>query len=135
MRTLLVLLLALLGVTEASAATALAWQTPGVQAIESRMQMRHAQLRPYYDNGAVGLSVDGMIELHDPGSVPLAARQTVNALIAAENRDRAALYAEIANANAHPEWQSEVQRVFARRWVAHARQGWWLRSDTGWRQK
>jgi uncharacterized protein YdbL (DUF1318 family) len=109
--------------------------TPGVNAIKSSMQARHRQLAAYYANGAVGLSIDGMIELHDAGSVPLSARQTVNALITAENQDRDALYAEIANANAHPEWKSEIRNTFAKRWIQRARGGWWVMTNNGWTQK
>lgn len=109
--------------------------TPGVNAIKHSMQVRHAQLAAYYANGAVGLSIDGMIEMHDAGSVPLSARQTVNALIAAENQDRDSLYAEIANANAHPEWKSEIRHTFAHRWIKHAQRGWWVMTNNGWTQK
>ncbi len=109
--------------------------TPGVKAVEVRIQARHAQLLPYYASGAVGLNMDGTIVLRDIASVPLAARKHLNALVNAENQDRDALYAEIANANAHPEWQSEIRKAFAPRWIAHAQRGWWVMSDSGWIQK
>lgn len=128
-------IVALAGSLNVCVAAGLEVNTPGVNAIKSRMHARHAQLATYYANGAVGLSMDGMIELRDPGSVPLAARQTVNALIAAENQDRDALYAEIANANAHPEWKSEIRSTFAQRWIQRAHGGWWVMSNNGWVQK
>ena len=59
----------------------------------------------------------------------------VNALVAAQNRDRNALYAEIARANGHPEWQGEIRHTFAQRWIQHARSGWWVQSGGGWTQK
>lgn len=117
------------------AAADLEVNTPGINAIKASMQARHAQLADYYASGAVGLSMDGMIALRDPGSVPLASRQAVKALIAAENQDRDALYAEIANANAHPEWKSEIRSTFAQRWIQRAQRGWWVMSDNGWVQK
>ncbi len=128
-------IVALVGALNVYAAADLEVNTPGVNAIKSSMQARHAQLAGYYANGAVGLSMDGMIELRDAGSVPLAARQTVNALIAAENQDRDALYAEIANANGHPEWKSEIRSTFAQRWIQLAQRGWWVMSNNGWTQK
>lgn len=128
-------IVALVGALNAYAAADLEVNTPGVNAIKSSMQARHAQLAGYYASGAVGLSMDGMIELRDAGSVPLAARQTVNALIAAENQDRDALYAEIANANGHPEWKSEIRGTFAQRWIQRAQRGWWVMSNNGWTQK
>ena len=111
------------------------FNTPAVNAVKARMIARHAQLGPYYASGAVGLNMDGTIFLRDIASVPLAARRRLNELVDAENRDRDALYAEIANANAHPEWASEIRQVFAPRWIKHAQRGWWVMSDQGWVQK
>jgi uncharacterized protein YdbL (DUF1318 family) len=109
--------------------------TPGVNAIKQSMQARHGQLAPHYASGAVGLTSDGMVTLRDASAVPLPQRQAVNALVAAENRDRNALYAEIANANGHPEWESEIRSTFAQRWIQRAKPGWWVESGGGWSQK
>jgi hypothetical protein len=59
----------------------------------------------------------------------------VNGRVAAENRDRNALYAEIANANGHPEWEAEIRSTFAQRWVQRAQSGWWVQGGGGWSQK
>ena len=109
--------------------------TPGVNAIKQSMQARHAQLAVHYASGAVGLTEDGLVALRDAGAVPLAQRQAVNALVAAENNDRNALYAEIANANGHPEWQAEIRSTFAQRWIQRAQPGWWVQGDGTWKQK
>jgi hypothetical protein len=109
--------------------------TPGVNAIKQSMQARHAQLAPHYASGAVGIASDGMIALRDASAVPLPKRQAVNALVAAENRDRSALYAEIAKANGHPEWESEIRSTFAQRWIQRAQRGWWVQRGGGWSQK
>ena len=116
------------------AAADLEVNTPGVNAIKQSMQARHAQLAAHYGSGAVGLTADGMVALRDAGAVPLAQRQAVNALVTAENNDRNALYAEIANANGHPEWQAEIRSTFAQRWIQRAQPGWWVQSG-GWKQK
>ena len=108
-------MLTLLAALNVYAAADIEVNTPAVNAIKASMQQRHGQLANYYASGAVGLTMDGMVALRDPGAVPLAARQSVNALVAAENQDREALYAEIANANAHPEWQAEIRNTFAQR--------------------
>lgn len=109
--------------------------TPGVAALKQSMQARHAQLSAYYASGAVGLAADGLVALRDASAVPLSARQTVNGLVAAENQDRIALYAEIARANGHPEWESEIRSTFAQRWIQRAQAGWWVQSGGGWTQK
>ena len=131
----LLALVALVAAFNVFAAANLEVNTPAVNAIKASMQQRHGQLAGYYASGAVGLTMDGMVALRDPGAVPLAARQSVNALVAAENQDREALYAEIANANAHPEWQAEIRNTFAQRWIQRAQRGWWVMSNNGWVQK
>lgn len=109
--------------------------TPAISALQTTMQQRHAQLAPLYEAGAVGLTKDGNVALRDASSVPLAQRGQVNAVIAAENRDRAALYREIARANGHPEWESDIRTTFAQRWIERARSGWWVERASGWSKK
>ena len=116
------------------AAADLEVNTPGVNAIKQSMQARHAQLAGHYNSGAVGLTADGLVALRDDGAVPLAQRQAVNALVAAENNDRNALIAEIDTAKNHPEWQAEIRSTFAQRWIQRAQPGWWVQSGGAWKQ-
>ncbi len=110
--------------------------TPAVKKIEASMRRRHGQLLPHYNSGAVGLTGDGLVALRDPKAVPLKVRKQVNQLVAAENRDRNALYREIAKANGHPEWEKDIRATFARRWTDRAQGGWWYQdSGGGWRRK
>lgn len=136
-KTLITFFVSLLALTTALNVSAvdLEVNTPGVNTIKQSMQTRHTQLAAHYASGAVGLTADGMIALHDAGAVPLSQRQAVNALVAAENQDRNALYAEIANANGHPEWQDEIRNTFAQRWIQRAQPGWWVQSGGAWTQK
>lgn len=105
--------------------------TPAIAALKRSMQDRHSQLAPLYASGAVGLTRDGNIALRDANAVPLAQRAQANALIAAENRDRAALYREIAIANKHPEWEAEIRSTFAQRWIQRAQPGWYHQDPSG----
>ncbi|MBZ0094771.1 MAG: YdbL family protein, partial [Sulfuricella sp.] len=89
------------------------------------------QLAGHYASGAVGLTRDGLVAVRDAALVPLAQRQAVNALVAAENQDRQALYREIARANGHPEWEEEIRSTFAQRWVQKAALGWWYQNQSG----
>lgn len=109
--------------------------TPAISALQSSMQARHVQLAAYYDSGAVGLTRDGLLAVRDASAIPLAQRQAVNALVAAENRDRQALYREIARANGHPEWEDEVRSTFGQRWIQKAAPGWWVQSNGAWTRK
>jgi uncharacterized protein YdbL (DUF1318 family) len=105
--------------------------TPAIVSLKQRMQQRHNQLEAYYARGAVGLTRDGLVAMRDANAVPLAARQSVNALVAAENQDRNAMYREIARANGHPEWEADIRSTFAQRWIQLARPGWWYQSADG----
>jgi uncharacterized protein len=71
------------------------------------MRRRHAAFLPFYQSGAVGMTRDGLVAIRDLSVVPPPDRNTVKQLIAEENRDRNALYPEIARANGHPEWERE----------------------------
>jgi uncharacterized protein YdbL (DUF1318 family) len=105
--------------------------TPAIARLQASMQQRYAQLAGYYASGAVGLTRDGDIALRDANAVPLAQRQQVNSLVAAENQDRAALYREIARANNKPEWESNIRSTFAQRWIEKARPGWYYQNTSG----
>jgi uncharacterized protein YdbL (DUF1318 family) len=121
--------------TWAQAAADLDIATPAVSALKNSMQARHAQLAAHYASGAVGLTKDGLIALRDATAVPLKDRQGINALVAAENNDRSALYKEIAAGNGHPEWRGEIQNTFAGRWIDKAQAGWYYESGSAWVKK
>lgn len=129
-------LASMLAMPTAMGAADLEINTPAIAAIQGSMQARHGQLAPHYASGAVGLTRDGLVAVRDANAVPLKDRQGVNSLVAAENKDRNALYKEIANANGHPEWESEVRNTFAQRWVQKAQGGWWYQDASGgWAKK
>lgn len=122
----------LVGLAGAAAAQAnLEINTPAIAAVQGSMQQRHSQLQPLYASGAVGLTRDGNVALRDANAVPLAQRAQVNALIAAENQDRAALYREIAQANKRPEWEGEIRSTFGQRWIDRAQAGWHYQNASG----
>jgi uncharacterized protein len=110
--------------------------TPAVRQLTQSMEARHVQLKRYYDAGAVGLTRDGLIEIRDQNLVPLPERNSVRKLVAEENADRANLYREIAAANGHPEWEADIRKTFAERWVSKASAGWYVQDSGGaWKQK
>jgi len=110
-------------------------QSPAINTIRTSMEARFAALKPFYDNGSVGMTADGLIVVRDLNAVPLRDRKTVNTLVADENRDRNALYKEIARANGHPEWEADIRSTFAKRWVANAPAGWWYQDGGAWQKK
>jgi len=110
---------------------------PQIRAVTASMQQRFSQLQKYFAAGVIGLTTDGLIAVRDQNAVPLAERATVTRLVTEDNRDRETLYAELAKANKHPEWEPDIRRTFARRWVERGAQGGWYYQDAGgkWVQK
>ncbi|BCO31479.1 lipoprotein [Thiohalobacter sp. COW1] len=123
-------------VTPAAAAADINVQSPAINRLRAQMKARHQQLEPFYQQGAVGIAANGELRIRDMNAVALRDRARVQQLVAEENRDRQALYAEIARVNGHPEWQDEIRATFARRWVDNAPSGWWYQDAGGsWKQK
>jgi len=127
----IVLLCSLLLATPAWADPDIEINTPAIAAIKASMRSHHQELKPYYQSGAVGLTSDGGIAIHDATLVPLSQRQHLNTLVAEQNKDRNALYKEIATANGHPEWEPQVRSTFAERWIGKAPAGWWYKNASG----
>ena len=123
-------------ISPAHAEADLSVNTPAIRQLQADMEKRHRELAPYYASGAVGMTRNGEVALRDQKLVPLQDRNTVKKLVARENRDRSALYGEIARANGHPEWEPDIRAIFAKRWVDNARSGWWYQDKDGkWKQK
>jgi uncharacterized protein YdbL (DUF1318 family) len=110
-------------------------QSPAINRIRASMEARFPRLKPFFDNGSVGMTQDGLITVRDLNAVALRERKTASTLVAEENRDRDALYKEIARANGHPEWEGEIRSTFAKRWIANAPGGWWYQEGGSWKQK
>ena len=112
-------------------------RTPAIQAIRARMAERfQGSLQAHFDSGALGFGRDGLVVVRDAAKVALKDRVSVNQLVAEDNRDRKAVYREIAVANGHPEWEGQIRDTFARQWIASARAGWWYQDESGnWKQK
>ena len=111
--------------------------TPQINTIKARMAQRQRQhLDSMFDAGAIGFGSDGLVIIRDRSAVPLSERRSLESVVADENRDRKAVYREIAVANGHPEWEKEIQATFAKEWAGNARRGWYYQDSSGaWRQK
>jgi uncharacterized protein YdbL (DUF1318 family) len=110
--------------------------SPAIRALTASMKGRAADLEPFFNSGALGLTSDGLIEIRDANAVPLADRTRLRGLVSADNADRNSLYREIASANGHPEWEADIRSTFADRWIANARPGWYYKKASGdWKQK
>lgn len=105
--------------------------TPKIRSIRKSMEKRQPKLRPFYSSGAVGFTNNGLIASVSNAGLSMKQKSTVKKLINSENRDRLALYAEIANANGHPEWQSDIQKTFSKTWINKISSGWMYQSKSG----
>ena len=130
--------LALIGIAPAYAQGApdITIKTPAIQAIQARMESRfNSTLRRGFDSGALGFTSDGLVTVRDASKLELKERVAMNAAVADDNRDRKAVYREVAVANGHPEWEAQIRGVFAKQWIESARSGWWYQSGGAWKQK
>lgn len=131
--------LALIGIGTAYAQESadISIKTPAIQAIQNRMATRfQTQLAAGFDAGALGLTRDGMVEVRDASKLALKDRVAITQAVADDNRDRKAVYREVAVANGHPEWESQIRGIFAQQWIASAHSGWWYQDAGGsWKQK
>jgi len=111
--------------------------TPQINAIKARMAQRQRDnLNAYFDAGAIGFGSNGLIAIRDRAAVALSERRSLETIVADENRDRSAVYREIAVANGHPEWEKDIQETFAKEWISNARPGWYYQDASGaWKQK
>ncbi len=110
--------------------------SPAVKAIQAKLKNRFPQLQPYFASGAIGYTPQATLAIRDRNLIPLPERNRVLQLVAQQNSDWDALYREIAKANGHPEWESDVRATFAQRHVAKLDPGWWYQDRSGtWAQK
>jgi uncharacterized protein len=130
-------LYAIVPAAQAQAAANLDISSAEIRAITASMQARFPQLQKFFNSGALGMTQNGLIEVRDAANVALPDRGLLNRLVTDDNKDREALYAEIAKANGHPEWEDDIRKTFSRRWVERGAQtGWYYQNTSGaWVQK
>jgi uncharacterized protein len=130
---------ALVPAAHAQGAESLNVSSPAITRVTASMAQRFGEMEKFFASGAIGLTNDGNVTVRDLNSVALPDRATVKRLVAEDNADRAQLYAEIAKANNHPEWETDIRKSFARRWVENpngAKPGWYYQDGSGaWKQK
>ena len=111
--------------------------SPAIVEITNRMKARYDKnLRSYLDNAIVGFSNQGFIEILDAKKLGLKERQKAKKVVADENRDRKALYRELAVANGHADWEESIRNVFVKTWKNQAHSGWKYQDANGtWQTK
>ena len=105
--------------------------TAAVVVIKKSLVGRFVFLKPHFDSGAIGLTIDGLVAMRDLQAIALTQTLKVANFVAEENKDRATLYREIARANGHPDWESNIKAIFGERWISRAPAGWYYRDSAG----
>ena len=127
----------LLPAAQAQSAANIDVSSPEIRTITASMQERFSSLEKFFDGGVIGLTAEGLIDVRDIAAAALPDRALVRRLVGEDNADRNALYAAIARANSRPEWEADIRRIFAQRWVERgAKPGWYFRDLEGnWKQR
>lgn len=111
-------------------------ESPAIRKLRASMSSRQSSLAAHYRSGALGFTNNGLVTARNLKLIPLRERNKVKKMLADENGDRKALYAEIARANGQPQWEKNIRDTFARVWVEEAPKGYWYQDGKGkWKQK
>lgn len=106
--------------------------SPAIEAIQDRMIERmNSGMRDYLNQNIVGFTRDGLVDIVDLSKLSLKDRQSAKKLVADENRDRNALYRELAIANDHPEWEEQIRNIWVQEWIDQAKTGWSYQNSQG----
>jgi len=111
--------------------------TPAIRALKGSIRSRAYALKPFMNRGNIGIGRDGLIVVRNRKGLNLREKAALTRLVKAENRDRMALYREIAKANNYtPDRIGDIKRLFAKSWIKNARKGWQIQAPNGsWRVK
>jgi hypothetical protein len=106
--------------------------SPRIRALKQSLRERFPQLRPFFENGNIGESNDGWIQVRDEASLGLKDKAILRGLVREENRDREMLYTAVAKAlNVASSQVPRIGKIFAENWIRNARPGWWIQKDDG----
>ena len=110
---------------------------PAIRALKDSIKQRAGAIKPFMDRGNIGIGQDGLLMVRTTDGLNLKERSEAQQLVEAENRDREALYAEIAKANGIPkENVPRIKTIFAKSWLEQAQSGWYIQDSSGsWRRK
>ena len=129
--------LARIGPAPAFAEEATTVSNATIRGLKEQIGQRHRELLPFYQQGQVGITRDGFLEVRGTSGLGLPQVAALKRLVDADNAARRQLYEEVAKAlNLKPEQVSQIRKIFANRWRDKAHAGWAVQGDDGqWVQK
>lgn len=121
-----------LGPAPAHAEDATTVSNAGIRALKEQIGKRHQELLPFYQQGQVGITKDGFLEVRSTSGLGLPQVAALKRLVDADNAARRQLYEEVGKAlNLQPEQVSQVQQIFAKQWRDKAQASWSVQADDG----
>ncbi len=90
---------------------------PTIRALKQQMTARYPAIKPFFKSGVLQEGADGYVAFANAGGLGLKDKRDLTALVEAENKDRRALYQEVAKAlNIDPSQTGRVAAIFASEW-------------------
>ena len=124
--------LARFGPAPAFAEEATTVSNAAIRGLKEQIGRRHLELLPFYQQGQVGITRDGFLEVRGTSGLGLPQVAALKKLVDADNSARRQLYEEVAKAlNLKPEQVSQVRKIFAKQWRDKALAGWAVQADDG----
>jgi uncharacterized protein YdbL (DUF1318 family) len=124
--------LARFGPAPAYAEEATSVSNAAIRGLKEQIGQRHQELLPFYQQGQVGITRDGFLEVRGTSGLGLPQVAALKRLVDADNSARRQLYEEVAKAlNLKTEQVSQVRKVFAKQWRDKAQTGWAVQADDG----
>jgi len=103
-----------------------------IRGLKDQIGQRHKELLPYYQQGQVGITRDGYLEVRETGGLGLPQVAALKRLVEADNAARRQLYDEVAKAlNLKTGQVSQIRQIFAKQWRDKAQAGWAIQTDDG----
>ena len=104
--------------------------TPKIRALKQSLKEKEPLLRPLFEQGNVGETNDGFIQIRSEDNLALKEKADARRLTKDVNSDRENLYAEVAKAlNIEESQIVRIQKIFAKSWIENSRSGWWIRKQ------
>ncbi len=105
---------------------------PAIRALKDASAENLAALMPSFNDGKVGLTNKGLVEIRDEAGLNLQAKAALRKLVKDDNDVRMKLYGEVAKAmNIEASQIEKIQKIFAENRIAAAPAGWWIQKEDG----
>ena len=100
------------------------------------MKERWPRLKPLFEDGTLGFTEDGDVDIRDVGGRDREAAKALRRLVRAENNDRHVLYRAMTAAGGYSMVQGTgmldyTEDAFAQQWATQAPAGWWIQDHRG----